>query len=97
MRALVIAASLLVTACGAVERAFIDGLLQVQSRAVLTQSTFKPDHPERRHKPCDRIRVTRTTPSFRAAQTARNLGGGESRPPRSLALCRARNRANVTL
>ncbi len=61
MRALVIGMSLLVTACGAIERAFVGGLLEVQSRAVLTQSTFKPDHGEPRHKPCPRIRKASST------------------------------------
>jgi hypothetical protein len=59
MRALVISMSLLFTACGAVERAFVAGLMEVQSRAVLTQSTFKSDQPVRRHKPCDGIRSAR--------------------------------------
>ncbi len=73
MRALVIGMALLLTACGAIERAFVDGLLEVQSRAVLTQSTFKPDHGERRHEPCDGIRNERLnrTRSKSASDTSR--------------------------
>jgi hypothetical protein len=62
MRGLVLAISILLTGCGAIERAFVNGLVHVQKHAVLTQSTFKDNKM-----------------SFRAAKTARNLGGGAVR------------------
>ena len=56
MRGLVLAISILLAGCGAIERGFVNGLVAVQKQAVLTQSTFKDPPPT----------------SFPAAQAARN-------------------------
>jgi hypothetical protein len=60
-------------------------------RPVLSERTFLGQHVST----TDPLRPRRSPPSFRAAQTARNLGGGSqvptAPPPRFLALCGARN------